>query len=388
VHVRNRAGETSDEYNNSSSPNAKDEVKMCTSSRIHAVCALCIITAQQFISSASASNVLYVFSVPNEAKNTAELVRMEGNNTVSHTSLGFNVARAASSTKMVAFGVQYGKTHVMSWNLKTGRLLSDSEANLRVSYIPLMIGVADGLTIDQAHNQVLYVGRQDVEAPRKPDRSKQVPHRTKVAIFAAVDISTGESFKIESPKGTPNLPEWSIVKGNVGTRLEDGAFAIYSGESHSFAEVKAIEGIAKEWSTFFPNIGLAKETKDGWQILSRDDLTPLDQPIDIHFEAGSEKTRRGIFKMANSDIGQWSVVRTGDDSSDYIVVDVASHSEVTRVRYPLAVTTAFRSEDGSQLLLVDDKHEKALWANPATSITSEVNISWASRPNVTPVFQK
>jgi hypothetical protein len=178
-----------------------------------------------------------------------------------------------------------------------------------------------------------------------------------------------------------------MVKGKLGTRLEDGSFATYSGVSHSFTEVTEVKGIAKEWSTFFPNIGLAKETKDGWQILSRDDLTPLDQPIDIRFKAGSEKMR-GIFKMANSDIGQWSVVRTGDDASDYIVFDVASHSEVTHVRYPLAVTTAFRSEDGSQLLLVDDKHEKALWANPATSLTSEVDISWASLPNLTPVFRK
>src|SRR5205085_2248049 len=128
--------------------------------------------------------------------------------------------------------------------------------------------------------------------------------------------------------------QWKMMKGKLGIRLEDGSFATYSGVSHSFTEVMEVKGIANEWSTFFPSVGLAKETKDGWQILSRDDLTPLDKPIDIRFETGSEKMR-GIFKMANNHIGRWSVVRTGDDSSDYIVSDVTSHSEVTRVRYPI-----------------------------------------------------
>ena len=348
-----------------------------------------------------ASKPLFVFSAKQEVNGPVELVRMEANKIVSRTSLGFNVARAASSTKMVAFGVvRYGqnaKTYLKTWDLKSGNLLSDIEIkDLKVSYIPLFIGVAGDngadvrtrLTLYEAENQVVYVGRaQEPEAPRIPWRGRAVPPPKDVAVFVAVDISTGESFKIKSPKGIPNLPQWTIVRGKLGTRLEDGSFATYSGVSHSFTKVTEIKGIAKEWSTFFPNIGLAKETKDGWQILSRDDLTPLDQPIDIRFEAGSEKSR-GIFKMANGDIGQWSVVRNGGVSSEYVVVDVTSHAEVKRVQYPFDATTAFRAEDGSQLLLVDDGEKKGLWVNPAMSVTSEVDFSWAELPYLAPVFQK
>jgi hypothetical protein len=311
---------------------------------------------------------------------------------------------------LVAFGVQDGKTHIRSWDLRSGTLLSDREAKLKVSYIPLIIGVAGGLFIDEAHNQVVYLGVQQLDTPTKPGRNKTAPPPTQVAVFAGVDLSTGESYKIESPKGTPSLrhlPRWSIVKGKLGTRLEDGSFAIYSGESCSFSEVMAIEGIANEWNTYYPNVGLVKETENGWQILSRDDLTPLDQPIDVEFEPGSEKiTRsnsewvsvvndgynrenmRGIFKLDNGDLGRWSLIHAGDDASDYVVFDVASHSEVTRSRYPLAATKAFRSKDGSRLLLEDDKHKKALWVNAATGATSEVDLSWAGLPYLVPVFEK
>jgi hypothetical protein len=92
--------------------------------------------------------------------------------------------------------------------------------------------------------------------------------------------------------------------------------------------------------------------------------------------------------MDNGDIGQWSVLRNGGVSSEYVVVDVTSHAEVKRVQYPFDATSAFRSEDGSQLLLVDDEQKKALWANPAKAVTSEVDFSWAELPYLVPVFQK
>ena len=372
---------------------------MSTALRVHAICALCVITAQQSISAPIASNALFVLSAEDTASGPVELVRMEGNKIVSRTPLGFNVARGAASSRLVAFGVQDGKTHVRSWDVKSGRLLSESEANLKVEYLPLIIGVAGGLVVDETDNQVLYVGMQFFDPPRKPGRGKAAPPPTRVVAFAAVDMSTGESYKIESPKGTPDCwersrvdgapicPQWSMVKGKLGTRLEDGSFAVYSGASHSFTEVMEIAGIAKQWSTYVPNVGLVKEMESVWQVLSRDDLTPLDQPIDVDFEAGSENMR-GVFKMDSGDLVQWSVARAGDDASDYVVFDITSHSEVARLRYPLAATAAFRSEDGGQLLLADDKHKKALWANTATSVTSEVDLAWAGIPYLTPVFEK
>src|SRR4051812_8576464 len=79
---------------------------MNTSCRFQAICALCMFTAQQsYASAAIASKALFVFSAKHEVNGPVDLVRMEGNKIVSRTSLGFNVARAASSTKMVAFGV-------------------------------------------------------------------------------------------------------------------------------------------------------------------------------------------------------------------------------------------------------------------------------------------
>jgi hypothetical protein len=374
---------------------------MSTALRVHAMCALCVITAHTSSSTAIASDALYVFSAKNETNGQVDLVRMEGNNVVSRTPLGFNVVRGASGSRLAAVGVgvEDRKTHVRSWDLKSGKLLSKSETNLKVEYLPLIIGVAGGLVIDETDNQVLYVGMQFFDAPRKPGRGKEVPPSTRVVAFAAVDLSTGESYKVASPKGAPDCwkwsrvtgapicPQWSMVKGKLGTRLEDGSFAVYSGASHSFTEVMEIVGIAKQWNDYVPNVGLVKETESWWQILSRDDLTPLDQPIDIDFEPGSERMS-AIFKMDNGDFGRWFVARAGDDASDYVVFDVTSHSEVARSRYPLAATMAFRSEDGSQLLLADDKHKKALWANTATSVTSEVDFSWAGLPYLTPVFGK
>jgi hypothetical protein len=367
---------------------------MCVLFRLQAVCALCLVTGQQFNSSATASNSLYIFSVPNKAQGLVELVRMEGNDIVDRTQLGFDVARATSTTKLVTFGARDQKIQLKVYDLKSGKMLSDVDVtNLEVTYIPVLIGVAEGLMINKAETQVVYVGialeRQGSDQARTSRRNKALSSPKAEYPFMAVELSTGKSFKIDAPKGAVSVrPKWKMVRGKLGTRLEDGSFATYSEASHSFTEVTEINGIAKEWSTFIPGVGLAKEIEGGWQILSRDDLTPLDQPIDITFEAGSEKKARGIFKMASGDIGRWSVTRAGDNASDYFVFDVTSHSEVSRVRYPLAVTAAFRSEDGSQILLADEKHKKALWANSATPVTSEVDFSWASLPYLTPVFQK
>ncbi|MGE5194838.1 MAG: hypothetical protein ACM3U2_20290, partial [Deltaproteobacteria bacterium] len=214
--------------------------------------------------------VVYVLVAPQDRERPIELVRFVGgqiserNRICKYPDLDFGLA---GNRLAMVYWSESGGERVSLWDLASGKRVADSAVTG-----PQIVSRRRTKALHPHHNLILdATGRKAIVSDGDDCGSIDLLHGKKVAFKAP-----GQAFG-----------DFVRVKNQVGLRLKTGEFAPYLAETDLFAEPVRFEGIAAEWTSYVPGVGLTcNEKVSGRSVftqLSDDSLQPLAEKRTLNF---------------------------------------------------------------------------------------------------------
>lgn len=326
------------------------------------------------------STTLYVIS-SSHVINTRDftLNRLEGGRVANREALGGQVGYGYSRNRLAIFSFVERGYRLKSWELPSGKKLSDVGTSLKLGYMRFKYGASQSCFVDDQSGQVLSV---------YPDLDKRTGRQFKS--FEVCDLASGKSYVM--PPDGPALAgkaQWLRIKHDMAIKYLNGDIGIYDPQSYAVGNTVAVKGIAKKWDDYFPKVGLVRRTTAGIEQLSGPDFRPLPQPKPLKIAFAGPVIASGIAEAKGHPI-LWVVTKSGEGECETVLHDLLTDTDTVRRRSQIAATAAFANSDGTRFILADTKQAKrAIMIDPKRDGTlCTWSFSWAEDASVIPAFEK